>query len=440
MNTPQKAAILYLSAVALLVWGFAIGKYQIFPYSIYEDISLYLSDHEEAPDTTVWEKIQNDAGLRPNRLLVDFTPSLDRTYVELAIPDKNPRREHGMLYQTARVSKGYRAISGVFDFEKGLHGAVLLDPSGKIVHRWVMHEQGLGLAKVNPETNKFPHGFLVLPDGSIVFAYDTGSSIQRIDWCGKRLWGTAGNFQHAITADGMGHIWTQRFTTIFSKIDLETGKIVQELDGHAIMRANPEIDIFAIRQMDTDDKSIFILKGGGPWHINDIDPLTPQLAPTFPMFVVGDLMISLRSLNLLYIVDPNTMKVKWWRMGMARRQHDPDWQPDGSISIYDNSMHTPPSRIVKIDPKDYTSKVLFDGRAENFYSAIRGKHQLLPNGNMLITVSQQGRVIEVTPAGELVFEFINTYNSKTNSNLALSEAIYLPEDFFDFKEIPKCPE
>ena len=59
-----------------------------------------------------------------------------------------------------------------------------------------------------------------------------------------------------------------------------------------------------------------------------------------------------------------------------------------------------------------TQKVVwrYEGTTEDsFYSAIRGKQQVLPNGNVLVTDSQSGRVFEVTRGRrpEIVWEYYN---------------------------------
>jgi len=38
---------------------------------------------------------------------------------------------------------------------------------------------------------------------------------------------------------------------------------------------------------------------------------------------------------------------------------------------------------------------------------LMGKHQALPNGNMLITESDNGRAFEIDESGEIVWEFVN---------------------------------
>ena len=52
--------------------------------------------------------------------------------------------------------------------------------------------------------------------------------------------------------------------------------------------------------------------------------------------------------------------------------------------------------------------VAFEGNKDiPFYTHIKGKHQWLPNGNLLVTESVQGRAFELNPQGEIVWEYIN---------------------------------
>jgi hypothetical protein len=137
-------------------------------------------------------------------------------------------------------------------------------------------------------------------------------------------------------------------------------------------------------------------------------------------------------------VDPDTLEVKWWRMGAWRRQHDPDWQPTGEITVYDNRMSLDYSRIVGVVPASQSTRVVFDGRSVDFYSRIRGKHQITKAGNLLITSAQQGRVFEVDPNGQMVLEIFNPKPGSDQFNYPMSEAIWFPSDAFDFAEDSSC--
>jgi hypothetical protein len=75
------------------------------------------------------------------------------------------------------------------------------------------------------------------------------------------------------------------------------------------------------------------------------------------------------------------------------------------------------------------------GEDHDFYSWRRGKHQELPDGGWLVTSTEQGRVFEVGPDGEIRFEFLNVYDD--SRLLTLAEALWLPLDAFDQR--PVCP-
>ena len=93
---------------------------------------------------------------------------------------------------------------------------------------------------------------------------------------------------------------------------------------------NQPYDYFSIKQRDL--SSLWEYE---PFHFNDIDVLTEEFSDYFESFKQGDLMISSRSLNSIYIIDQNTLKIKKILFGLTRRQHDPELE-QGYISIYDN--------------------------------------------------------------------------------------------------------
>ncbi len=140
-------------------------------------------------------------------------------------------------------------------------------------------------------------------------------------------------------------------------------------------------------------------------------------------------------MNLIFVVDPRSLKVKWWRHGLARRQHDPDWNARGTITIYNNNMHRGYSSIIEVDPRSMERRTLIDGADYDFYTWHRGKHEELPDGTMLITSPEQGRVFEVAPDGTVTFDFHNSFREERGP-LSVSEARFLPPDYL--QELPEC--
>jgi hypothetical protein len=71
-------------------------------------------------------------------------------------------------------------------------------------------------------------------------------------------------------------------------------------------------------------------------------------------------------------------------------------------------MHRGYSRVVEVDTA--TSQIVWEyseGPGGDFYTRIRGGVQQLPNGNVLVTESDRGRVFEVTREKQIVWEYYN---------------------------------
>jgi len=66
-----------------------------------------------------------------------------------------------------------------------------------------------------------------------------------------------------------------------------------------------------------------------------------------------------------------------------------------------------------------------------FFSATCGAAERLPNGNTLVTESDAGRAFEVTPAKEIVWEFVNPFRAGDDDEFVatLFEMVRLPADF-----------
>lgn len=425
-------------AVACIAVGFTIAHLQTFPYDLI---------------TTVQKEIvflKNDLTSGVDRFLVPYEAESGKGFAELKVGIFP--KGHKPELRTQAPTPGYRLLFGAFDFNPPAHAALLLDENSQVVHLWRLNEDAVKNAEVREDANKFPHGMEVLPDGSLLFAYDGGASVQRFDVCSQPLWTTAGSFHHSLSLDIDGkHLWAllenpdgvnvddnpedKAKTRVLARLDLKTGEIVRKINLQQVIDANPGIDVLGLHQTDYEDRFEW---QPDSFHENDIEPLPKELAAAFPQFKAGDLLISMRALDLIFVMDPDSLKVKWWRIAQTRRQHDADWRADGRIGVYDNNMHRGPLRIVALSPDTLEADVLYDGAVHEAESEFRGRHQQLPNGNLLITVPQQGRVLEVTPEDAIVFEFLNRYRPDPGQNLVLSEAKWLPLDFFDFKEFPSC--
>ena len=388
------------------LYGFSAGVGQLPPHDLL--VSTLATTHDLM---NFW---RNDFGFRPTRHLVrghDGKPGFD-------------------AIDPAGMAPGNRLIAGLSANRNALNGAFLFDETGREIHYWPLDYEALDPGDISP-FNVFLHGTEPFEDGSLVVNFDAGNVLARIGPCGDILWRNHGPFHHAVSRSHDGSIWTLLGDGI-AQVDPETGEVLRNISIlDDIILAHGLHGLLAIRSIP--DENDLILQTGDQedaFHTNDVEVLPPDLAAAFPQFSTGDLLVSMRNLNLVAVIDPDSNDVKWWQIGPWFRQHDADFLPDGRISLFDNNMSFGQSQIVRTDPRTGDHEIAFEGSPSfPFYSWIRGTHETLENGNLLVTDSQAGRAFEVSQDGKIVWQFNNAYDDEWNG--VLNKAVVLPPDFFE---------
>lgn len=415
------AAACFLSALAIFAYGVTIGRYQIWPFSMLQEMQNAVSSYVKYGE---------------------FVPENRR---HLAPPDA-PRARFTIHAPDLR-SGGHYVFLG-WNNSRGTYSAWLYDADGKLLHTWRVDYNALdpdGATDPLP-----PHAFHVLADGSLIVGFDKGRVMARLDRCSNPIWIRPGIFHHAMEAADDGNIWTWRAEGtayghyhFLEKFDPATGAPVKELAlvDDVIHNSDGAQNIFGVRPDYPFRKLGPDLEANSPldiFHPNDIEELPANIAEHFPIFEAGDLLLSFRTIHLVLVVDPDTDEIKWWQRGPWLFQHDPDFRRDGKISVYSNNTGRARSEILIIDPT--TNAVSNDLYRSDFafYSELRGKHQYLANGNVMIVVPEEGRVVELTGDGRKVLEFNNVSPFAEQYNEDVENAVWLAPGYFD--QIPACPE
>ncbi|MEO1016421.1 MAG: arylsulfotransferase family protein [Pseudomonadota bacterium] len=404
-----KAAFLLGAIMLATLYGVYAARYEWFPSP---QLSLAVITYQDIK--TNWK---NDLALEPTRHLVDAREQ-----------GRSDEFEEFRMLNAGAAQEGLVMIAGLSpDQDESVHAVSLYDETGELVHRWAVNYAALDPEGLRPQ-NVMLHGMEIFPDGSMALAFDAGNRLARIDACGEPLWTTEGGYHHIVTEDSEDGLWSWREETLVH-LDAATGEVTKTLDlREEMMSVNGgQEGIFAIRTVGREDGLDY---ENDAFHANDVEPLLPEMAAAFPMFEAGDLLISLRELNLVAVIDPDDGHLIWWRHGPWHKQHDPDFQPDGTITVFDNRMGLGESRILRIDPATDVTTVIYEGSEEApFYTYQRGKHQVLSNGNILITESEEGRVFEAAADGSLVWEREIVWDA--DRNLIITEARSIPSDYFE---------
>lgn len=366
----------------------------------------------------------------------EFVPSGRR----IAVPEGAARERVVVHDPAAAMGEGYYAVFG-WDDEIGSYAIWLYDAKGELRHLWPVNEKSF-YARAKHNSNA-PHAMEIMPDGSVIVSFDWLGMMTRLDACGEPMWLQEGFYHHAFSRDDDGGIWTwygekTGYGQIqdIVKFDPDTGEVVTRIsfNDDVVRRSRNSAMLFSMR---TDTK--FVPDDRNPpdiFHPNDVEPLPAAYADAFPMFDPGDLLLSIRNLNLLMVID-QTGKVKWHQAGPWLMQHDPDFEADGTILVFNNARGRTRSDVYSVDPATGETKSLLYDVTVPFNSQFRGKQQRLPNGNILVTIPEQGQVFEFTPDAKVAVEFNNLSAAGPEYNEDIANAKWLPEDFFD--TFPSCP-
>jgi len=240
-----------------------------------------------------------------------------------------------------------------------------------------------------------------------------------MDSCGKIVWKLPYRTHHSVSRNDEGNFWVSGmswqasalaqyphlyppYVNEYLLLVSPDGEILREVSILEALYMSDHIGLIAVGRTRRDVT-----------HMNDVEELSAELADDFPMFEQGDLLVSLRNLNLLVVIDGKTERIKWFFTHPLLRQHDSDFISGGLISVYDNRDEYAESasvlggsRILQINPAtgEYV-KVYPTAADQPFYSQAGGKHQYLSNGNILLTEPTAGRILEVTAAGETVWSW-----------------------------------
>lgn len=423
MRFVQAVAAAYLLLLVGFVAGAFVVQTRVWPFLYIRDIYRFVQGYRDE-HTSIFQKLMSDTGVRPDRFLHRYTPDSAENFHPVDGLPLASRRIAPVITAAANNRPGYIYIVGKFDFADAMNGVLLMTTEGRLVRYWKIPNREL--------KDGHHHLFAFRHDGSFFSAADYGP-IYHIDACGQWLGSIHGEFHHAIEPLDEDRYYVAGSADnkdAFSLVNVKTMTIERTVALAQVHNAaDPELGIFGLwitRQEDTEDT----------WHINDVEPF-PASAKS-DRFKPGDLLISYRHSDLVYVIDPNTLQLKWWTQAYTSGQHDPDWQPDGTITVYNNRLYKKQhySTIVHYDLKSPKPQTIFDGKKYNFYGSIGGKHTIMDDGSLLLSSYDQGRALWVDKEGRILFDFVNRY-SPTEALIVL-DAGYLPPDYFGKDGLPSC--
>lgn len=332
-----------------------------------------------------------------------------------------------------------RAYAGVNFYVSG-HGpeGTLVDMDGRVLHTW---RYDFWDAWPDYPVSRHAGGTenwrraAVLPDGDVLAIHE-GLGILRLDRDSRLRWANPNRAHHdlQVMPDGSVYVLTRK-AHLVPRISLGMPILedfVTVLDADGVERSRVSLlealenSRFAhfLDDRDPAEDDIF--------HTNTLHVLDGSIADRVPAFAKGRVLVSMLKLDLVAVVDLELRSVVWAKKGPYKRQHDPEVTRDGRVLVFDNRGVAGRSRVLELDPATWRVVWRYEGPdGDPLHSKTLGAAERLPNGNVLAIDSERGRALEVTDAGEVVWEFWNPHRAGPNQEYiaALFEVIRLPADF-----------
>ncbi len=386
------------------------------------------------------------------------------------------RAEEGGTDGVVFLDRG-RAEPGVNLYTSGHAPEVfLIDLEGRTLHRWrYPFERAFPGRSPTVETPFFRRAQLT-PDGRLVALYQTGGLIV-LDRRSHLLAAYPGGFYNDFFVEPGGRIWTiskearevdggglvgkpeyvlEDFLVVLEPVDTtrggpaappgaegaRQGRQAQSSDTRQGRQAPSERafhEVHRISLLDAFAGTPFEpliaerRRTGDVFHTNTVEVFDGSLADRSPLYAAGNVLVSLREIDTVAILDPARGKVVWARRGPWSHQHQPTLLPSGRLLLFDNRGFHGFSRVVEVDPAGGDLVPVWAGDPPSaFFSEQAGSCQRLANGDTLITESERARAFEVTPEGEVVWEFRSPHRSGVHDELVatLFEVIRYPEGYF----------
>jgi len=344
----------------------------------------------------------------------------------------------------------------------------LIDMDGNEVHRW--DHPGFPSGMLDPALVGGARGHVILQLATMngnevgmipgMTALFKNKTFGEVDWEGKVIW------QWGEDAPGEAaqqhHDWARLAngdTLVLSVLSHKLpGFTLPRLLDDAIYEVTPKGDVVwrwiageHLNEFGFSAKALALVrKADAPdyIHVNNMKPLGPNhwFRDGDARFNPDNIMISSRDANFTIIIDKKTGHVAW-RLGPTypptpkgpRRlpslidqisgQHDAHLIPEGlagagNLLMFDNQGEAgfpsatlkvfPGSRVLEIDPAKRQIVWEYTGSDSDtpewaFFSAFISDVRRLPNGNTFIDEGMNGRFFQITPSGEIVWEYVSPY-------------------------------
>ena len=328
--------------------------------------------------------------------------------------------------------------------------AYLIDMEGRLLHRWEKP-----IREVWPG-NKSPFGFFrkarLVSGGRLMVIFE-GKGLAALDWNSNVLWTYDQPAHHDIREDADGTFYgLDRRAKVMPEFHpdrplLDDRLIFLGADGEelghvsvldCLLRSDYADEVRKIvaagitRGLEEEEKAKELYKEkllanpellkkldaiGDIFHCNSARRVGAEEAAAIDGLEEGWYLLSIRNISALVAleIDPDRRSgvARWFQRGPWKHQHEAIPLNNGRVLLFDNLGLAPNrSRILELLPATGEIQWEYSGSEDApLLSNVGGCSHRLPGGNTLVIESTGGAAYEVTPSGEVVWEFASPHRA-----------------------------
>ena len=313
-------------------------------------------------------------------------------------------------YSPQHCYRGYT----LFATNRGGYHANLIDMEGRVCHRWHSTE-GIAYCYLLPTGNLLLRTSPRRDGGPVAPGDGTYGSLLELDWDSNLVWEYRDpmlhhDFERLPNGNTLVLLWEQLSEDLAGQVQggypnedegqKMSGDLVQEITPNGLV----VYEWKSWEHLKVEEDIICPLEARREWTHGNALNVTSD----------GDLLVSYRLISTVGIVDKASGEFRWkWGPGEVYHQHHPTYLDNGHVLIFDNGGHRrgpSHSRIVEVDPA--TNEIVWEYLGTpniSFYSYHISSAERQPNGNTVICEGAPGRIFEVTPDQNIVWEYINPF-------------------------------
>ncbi|QJB69737.1 arylsulfotransferase family protein [Parasphingorhabdus halotolerans] len=311
--------------------------------------------------------------------------------------------------------------------------AVQYDRKGNVVRKWPLKSSALLDAKSvvegkfsyggnDPTKNISVVGLQMFKNGDLLVSlalrnsFPYGWGLARIDSEGNVVWRKRDFYHHWAKLTVNGDIYSpfyeirddHQYQGVPKEIQLDLicpkpdkqfadfvhvlghdGRIKKRIDLVRLVANNKRYNSLLARSRDSCD----------PLHLNFVDVASPEEAAETDWLETGDMLLSFKAISAVMVISADGQLIKRAFSGSFAVQHSAQFVENGKILLFDNmgaSESSLSSRLIQIDLKDGSEKVLYSRQNPAEYSINAGNISLSADGKRaLLSYTRTGHAIEL---------------------------------------------